>query len=134
MTSLLQKKHNSIKLAEANIIFVFPQTAEGIRRGNSLRREWQVEQLFSNTAFTANQLVEKIDTGELGLPELQRPFIWKDARVRDLFDSMMPRRLIIWLSARGSARRKSKGWKQKMLFRTDVRKWTMSPFSLIGES
>ena len=25
----------------------------------------------------------------LGLPELQRPFIWKDAKVRDLFDSMM---------------------------------------------
>lgn len=48
-----------------------------------------MQQIFSNTSFTVNQLIEKIDTGELGLPELQRPFIWKDAKVRDLFDSMM---------------------------------------------
>lgn len=48
-----------------------------------------MDQIFSNTSLTVNQLIEKIDTGELGLPELQRPFIWKDAKVRDLFDSMM---------------------------------------------
>lgn len=48
-----------------------------------------MQQIFSNTTLTVNQLIEKIDTGELGLPELQRPFIWKDAKVRDLFDSMM---------------------------------------------
>lgn len=48
-----------------------------------------MEQIFSNTTLNVNQLIEKIDTGELGLPELQRPFIWKDSKVRDLFDSMM---------------------------------------------
>lgn len=48
-----------------------------------------MEKIFSNTTLTVNQLIEKIDTGELGLPELQRPFIWKDSKVRDLFDSMM---------------------------------------------
>lgn len=48
-----------------------------------------MEQIFSNTTLTVNQLIEKIDTGELGLPELQRPFIWKDSKVRDLFDSLM---------------------------------------------
>lgn len=48
-----------------------------------------MDQIFSNTNLTVNQLIEKIDTGELGLPELQRPFIWKDSKVRDLFDSMM---------------------------------------------
>lgn len=48
-----------------------------------------MHQIFSNTTLTVNQLIEKIDTGELGLPELQRPFIWKDSKVRDLFDSMM---------------------------------------------
>ena len=48
-----------------------------------------MQQIFSNTTLTVNQLIEKIDTGELGLPELQRPFIWKDTKVRDLFDSMM---------------------------------------------
>jgi len=48
-----------------------------------------MQQIFSNTTLTVNQLIEKIDTGELGLPELQRPFIWTDSKVRDLFDSMM---------------------------------------------
>ena len=48
-----------------------------------------MQQIFSNTNLTVNQLIEKIDTGELGLPALQRPFIWKDTKVRDLFDSMM---------------------------------------------
>ena len=48
-----------------------------------------MQEIFSNTTLTINQLIEKIDTGELGLPELQRPFIWKDSKVRDLFDSLM---------------------------------------------
>jgi len=48
-----------------------------------------MDQIFSITTLPVNQLIDKIDTGELGLPELQRPFIWKDTKVRDLFDSMM---------------------------------------------
>ena len=48
-----------------------------------------MQEILSNTTLTVNQLIEQIDTGALGLPELQRPFIWKDAKVRDLFDSMM---------------------------------------------
>ena len=48
-----------------------------------------MSEIFSITALTVSQLIEKIDMGELGLPELQRPFIWSDSKVRDLFDSMM---------------------------------------------
>ncbi len=48
-----------------------------------------MEQLFSNSSLKVNLLIEKIDSGELGLPELQRPFVWKDTKVRDLLDSMM---------------------------------------------
>ena len=48
-----------------------------------------MEAIFNTTEFTVSQLIEKIDTGELGLPELQRPFVWKNTKVRDLFDSMM---------------------------------------------
>lgn len=47
-----------------------------------------MDSIFSTTGFTLSQLIEKIDTGELGLPELQRPFVWKNTKVRDLFDSM----------------------------------------------
>lgn len=48
-----------------------------------------MDQIYSTTDLSINHLIEKIDSGELGLPELQRPFIWKDTKVRDLFDSMM---------------------------------------------
>lgn len=48
-----------------------------------------MQQIFSYTNLNVSQLIDKIDTGELGLPELQRPFVWKDTKVRDLFDSMM---------------------------------------------
>lgn len=48
-----------------------------------------MDPIFYTTEFTVTQLIDKIDTGELGLPELQRPFVWKNAKVRDLFDSMM---------------------------------------------
>ena len=51
--------------------------------------EYIMQELFSNVSLTVNHLIEKIDTGELGLPELQRPFIWKNTKVRDLLDSMM---------------------------------------------
>ena len=34
-------------------------------------------------------LLKDIKTGKLGLPDLQRPFVWKDNKVRDLLDSML---------------------------------------------
>ncbi len=33
-------------------------------------------------------LIEDIDRGVIGLPDIQRPFVWKNTQVRDLFDSM----------------------------------------------
>ena len=48
-----------------------------------------MQEIYSNTTLTVGHLINKIETGELGLPELQRPFVWKDTKVRDLFDSMM---------------------------------------------
>lgn len=32
--------------------------------------------------------MEFVDTGAIGLPDIQRPFVWKNIKVRDLFDSM----------------------------------------------
>ena len=45
-------------------------------------------QRFTHTQYPINALVEQIDTGMLSVPDLQRPFVWKPARVRDLFDSL----------------------------------------------
>lgn len=44
--------------------------------------------LFSTLSFSLNQLTNLIDDGSIGLPEIQRPFVWKRTKVRDLFDSM----------------------------------------------
>lgn len=44
--------------------------------------------LFKQVNFTLNSLVEFIAIGQIGLPDIQRPFVWPNAKVRDLFDSM----------------------------------------------
>ncbi|MCV7191271.1 GmrSD restriction endonuclease domain-containing protein [Mycolicibacterium brumae] len=44
--------------------------------------------VFRSTSFTLRHLVDNIDRGDVALPELQRPFVWSNAKVRDLFDSM----------------------------------------------
>lgn len=44
--------------------------------------------LFREVQYTLSKLIQDIDLGEIGLPDIQRPFVWKAAQVRDLFDSM----------------------------------------------
>ena len=46
------------------------------------------ETLFKQVNYTLSSLVQFIELGEIGLPDIQRPFVWKNAKVRDLFDSM----------------------------------------------
>ena len=48
----------------------------------------QGKTLFSKTDGEINSLIDDIKNGDLALPELQRPFVWGNSRVRDLFDSM----------------------------------------------
>ena len=48
---------------------------------------------MSTAKFTAHSLpvatlIGNIDAGLLGLPELQRPFVWDRSQVRDLLDSL----------------------------------------------
>lgn len=44
--------------------------------------------VFAKVDYDLSKLVEYIALGEIGLPDIQRPFVWKNAKVRDLFDSM----------------------------------------------
>lgn len=44
--------------------------------------------LFKPISCTVEWLVSNIDHGSLGLPDIQRPFVWNNTQVRDLFDSM----------------------------------------------
>ncbi|HUW11363.1 MAG TPA: DUF262 domain-containing protein, partial [Anaerolineae bacterium] len=43
---------------------------------------------FKAVTYPLSKLLEDIEMGEIGLPEIQRPFVWQNAKVRDLFDSM----------------------------------------------
>jgi hypothetical protein len=44
--------------------------------------------LFTTTNYPVSALIEDIDLGKIGLPELQRPFVWPNVNVRNLFDSL----------------------------------------------
>lgn len=44
--------------------------------------------LFKKTDYELSKLIFDIDHGDIGLPDLQRPFVWEQSKVRDLFDSM----------------------------------------------
>jgi len=45
-------------------------------------------QAFTKVDFDLGNLISQIGQGTIGLPEIQRPFVWKPVKVRDLFDSM----------------------------------------------
>ena len=44
--------------------------------------------VFTQVNHTLGGLISFIEMGQIGLPEIQRPFVWGNAKVRDLFDSM----------------------------------------------
>ena len=44
--------------------------------------------IFTKVDYALSSLVDAIDLGTIGLPDIQRPFVWRDAKVRNLFDSM----------------------------------------------
>lgn len=43
---------------------------------------------FKRVDYFLDGLLHYIDIGDIGLPDIQRPFVWSNAKVRDLFDSM----------------------------------------------
>ena len=47
------------------------------------------EPLFTRVDRPVGSLLGDVIEGRIGLPDLQRPFVWKDSDVRDLLDSML---------------------------------------------
>lgn len=47
------------------------------------------KELFERIDRKIGDILVDIRSGRIGLPDLQRPFVWKDIKVRDLIDSMM---------------------------------------------
>ncbi|HHY11503.1 MAG TPA: DUF262 domain-containing protein [Firmicutes bacterium] len=46
------------------------------------------DMVFKKVDYTLGNLVAYVEQGDIGLPELQRPFVWPVVKVRDLFDSL----------------------------------------------
>lgn len=47
------------------------------------------KELFDNIPSKVSDILSDVKNGRVGLPDLQRPFVWQDNKVRELLDSMM---------------------------------------------
>lgn len=48
----------------------------------------ELKTCFKRVEYDLSGLLHYIDIGDIGLPDIQRPFVWSNSKVRDLFDSM----------------------------------------------
>ena len=46
-------------------------------------------ELYTPINRKVGDLLAEVKNGRIGLPDLQRPFVWKDKKVRELLDSML---------------------------------------------
>jgi flagellin-specific chaperone FliS len=47
-----------------------------------------MSEIYTTTRYDIEQLLSFIEAGSIWLPDLQRPFVWKDVQVRKLLDSL----------------------------------------------
>lgn len=45
-------------------------------------------QKYAVNQYLIEALLNWVKTGEIAIPEIQRPFVWDGAKVRDLMDSL----------------------------------------------
>ena len=50
----------------------------------------ELKTCFKKVDYDLAGLLHYIEIGDIGLPDIQRPFVWSNAKVRDLFDSITP--------------------------------------------
>lgn len=66
----------------------------------------ELKTCFKRVDYDLSGLLHYIDIGDIGLPDIQRPFVWSNAKVRDLFDSMYRGfpvgYLLFWENAQGN--------------------------------
>lgn len=73
---------------------------------------WDV---FKRVDWTINQLINDISADKIALPDLQRPYVWDRARVRDLFDSLFrgyPTGILLFLENETEQQKRSIGTKE----------------------
>lgn len=47
------------------------------------------KEIFTHINRKVGELLSDVSSGRIGLPDLQRPFVWSDSKVRNLLDSML---------------------------------------------
>ena len=47
-----------------------------------------MQDCYSVTTYSVQAILGLIDSGDIAIPEIQRPFVWEAAKVRDLVDSL----------------------------------------------
>lgn len=81
------------------------------------------QELFERVDRQVGNLLADVLNGRIGLPDLQRPFVWADAKVRDLFDSMMKGfpvgYVMLWASPADYVNTKNIGVGEKQFKRPD---------------
>lgn len=81
------------------------------------------KELFDNIPSKVSDLLMDIKNGRIGLPDLQRPFVWKDSKVRELLDSMLKGfpigYVMLWASPEEYENTGHIGKNQKMFHRPD---------------
>lgn len=48
----------------------------------------ELKTCFKRVDYDLSGLLHYLEIGDIGLPDIQRPFVWSNSKVRDLFDSM----------------------------------------------
>ena len=51
------------------------------------QNENTMAEIFTPINRKVGELLTDVASGRIGLPDLQRPFVWKDSKVRNLLDS-----------------------------------------------
>lgn len=81
------------------------------------------KELFDNIPSKIGDLLNDVKNGKIGLPDLQRPFVWKDSKARDLLDSMMKGYpigyIMLWQSPEGYETTNHIGTNDKIYIRPD---------------
>ena len=81
------------------------------------------QELFERVDRKVGNLLDDVTNGRIGLPDLQRPFVWADSKVRNLFDSMMKGfpigYVMLWASPADYSNTKSIGVGDKEFKRPD---------------
>lgn len=81
------------------------------------------QEVFEQIPKKVSSLLDEVLSGRIGLPDLQRPFVWADSKVRNLLDSMLKGfpvgYIMLWASPADYGNTKSIGIGDKQYKRPD---------------